>query len=175
MEIRKAERRLALEKARSFDPALYDRIMANLNAKQPYDCWTWKRPLYSKEHYPQIRNGGKKLKVHRLFFEMFFRPLLPGECVLHSCDNPSCCNPVHLHAGSQKENAMQRAAKGRSGNVNGEKNGRAKITKEEAAYILTSKESYSKLGAKFGVTKQAVYSIKKNINWKKTLGENHGN
>lgn len=175
MQIRKAERQYALDKARAFDPALYDRIMANLDAREPYECWVWKRPLFSKAHYPQIRNGGKKLKVHRLFFEMFFRLLLPGECVLHSCDNPACCNPVHLHAGSHQDNMRQRTEKNRGADLSGENNGRAKLTKEDVAYILSSTKGCAELGRSFGVTRQAIHRIKKNINWKKTLGGNNGN
>ena len=33
--------------------------------------------------------------------------------VLHSCDNPSCVRPSHLRIGTQHENIMEMAARGR--------------------------------------------------------------
>jgi hypothetical protein len=36
-------------------------------------------------------------------------------CVLHSCDNPPCCNPRHLREGTMADNMKDRDVRGRSG------------------------------------------------------------
>jgi hypothetical protein len=33
--------------------------------------------------------------------------------VLHHCDNPPCCNPLHLYAGTQRQNIHDAIARGR--------------------------------------------------------------
>lgn len=38
-----------------------------------------------------------------------------GQVVMHSCDNPACCNPRHLSVGSQSENMQDCSYKGRMG------------------------------------------------------------
>ncbi len=43
--------------------------------------------------------GEQTRYTHRLAWEMAKGPVPPGQCVLHSCDNPPCCNPEHLGGG----------------------------------------------------------------------------
>jgi hypothetical protein len=40
--------------------------------------------------------------------------------VMHSCDNPPCCNPAHLSAGTVRDNALDMIAKGRANPPRGE-------------------------------------------------------
>ncbi len=49
---------------------------------------------------------------------------------MHTCDNPRCCNPAHLKAGTNKENTQDMIAKGRRADLRAEKGGRAKLTNE---------------------------------------------
>lgn len=39
-----------------------------------------------------------------------------GMIVMHTCDNPPCCNPSHLVLGTQAENLADMRAKGRGVN-----------------------------------------------------------
>lgn len=36
-----------------------------------------------------------------------------GKCILHTCDNPPCCNPAHLYLGTQKDNSDDKMRRGR--------------------------------------------------------------
>ena len=39
---------------------------------------------------------------------------IKGQLVLHSCDNPPCCNPEHLRLGTHSDNMQDRAKRGRA-------------------------------------------------------------
>lgn len=38
-----------------------------------------------------------------------------GMHILHSCDNPRCCNPEHLRIGTHQDNMNDKVSRGRSG------------------------------------------------------------
>ncbi len=52
--------------------------------------------------------------AHRVAWEVANGPIPAGMHVLHSCDNPRCCNPEHLKLGTHAENMREKAEKGRA-------------------------------------------------------------
>lgn len=75
-------------------------------------CWEW---IFNKNHkgYGQLTKHGKRIKAHRLSYEAFHGPIPDGLMVLHSCDNPPCCNPAHLRVGTAKDNMADAVKRGR--------------------------------------------------------------
>ena len=75
------------------------------------DCWIW-NGAKDKHGYGRIstRRDESPAKAHRISYEMRYGPVPDGLFVCHRCDTPSCVNPEHLFAGTQKEN-MQDASK----------------------------------------------------------------
>ncbi len=67
-------------------------------------CWEW-NARRSDRGYGELQVNGKKTRANRFAWEFHNKQKIPdGLLVLHSCDNPPCCNPNHLEAVSQKEN-----------------------------------------------------------------------
>ena len=66
--------------------------------------------------YGQIYFNGRLMGAHRMAWELVNGPILNGLHLLHSCDNPPCCNVDHLSLGTAGENADDRDAKGRTNN-----------------------------------------------------------
>lgn len=79
-----------------------------------------------------------------------------GKKVLHSCDNPPCCNPAHLTLGSQAENVSDMLAKGRQVVLRGERNGRAifsdETVKNMRSLYARGSMTMAEVGCVFGVT-----------------------
>jgi hypothetical protein len=81
--------------------------------RQPSGCLEWIGCRLPKG-YGQIRVSGKTAMTHRQAWELAHGPIPDGLNVLHHCDNPPCCDVLHLFLGTQAENNADRALKGRS-------------------------------------------------------------
>lgn len=79
------------------------------------DCWLW-TGAKTKRGYGLFHISKKPPKVsqaHRVAYALAVAE--PGELhVLHSCDNPSCCNPAHLRLGTNQDNVDDRVNRKRS-------------------------------------------------------------
>jgi hypothetical protein len=143
------------------------------NVKKTPGCWEWQG---GKDYcgYGVLNNHQKKVKAHRAAWMIDRGKVIQsGFCVLHTCDNPGCVNPDHLFLGTPGDNARDRKAKGRKGDITGEKNGRAKLTPNQVNLIRALFESgkFTKvhLGKLFCVTDVQIGQIVRYKNWKREM------
>ena len=147
------------------------RFKAGVNVAGPNECWEWTR---SKNHdgYGGIKISGQVRAAHRVAYELWTGPIPGGLCVLHTCDNPPCCNPSHLWLGTRIDNNRDKVQKGRSGRGHkrnqGTKNGRAIISEDDVRSIrrLASKLSRQELGTQYGVHPRTVSNIIRRETWR---------
>lgn len=88
-----------------------ERFWAKVDKRGPDACWPW---LASRcdSGYGKFRVG-KMTRSHRVAFELGGGEIPDGQCVLHRCDNPACCNPAHLFVGTFNDNVQDMVRKGR--------------------------------------------------------------
>lgn len=144
--------------------SLNDYLTRN-SKKQMNGCWEWtsskRRRGYgnagSCEWAKQYNTG----LAHRLAYICYKGEFDYTLFVCHHCDNPSCINPQHLFLGTHKENMKDMLLKGRKNNESGEKAANAKLTKDQAIYILRNMETISawELSTKFNVCRQTIQNV----------------
>lgn len=76
-------------------------------------CWEW-IGRRSRQGYGMFWDGSTMALAHRAAYWLFCNEIPSKLNVLHRCDNPPCCNPMHLFVGTQQDNMDDMKAKGRS-------------------------------------------------------------
>jgi hypothetical protein len=124
----------------------------------PDACWPWTRGR-STDGYGRLYppRGAVAIAAHRAAFEQANGPIAAGREVLHSCDNPPCCNPAHLRVGTHAENMAEMSDRGRASC--GVANPRAKMTDADVAEARRMKAEGAlnrEIAARFGVSQPYV-------------------
>lgn len=65
--------------------------------------------------YPVIVFRRKPTKGSRLVYTLVHGKIPTGKMICHTCDNRACLNPMHLYAGSAKDNMRDCMERGRHG------------------------------------------------------------
>lgn len=151
-------------------------------------CWPWTRGRGSFG-YGHFWLNGRAIGAHVVAYEWCVGQVPPGLWVLHHCDNPPCCNPKHLYAGSAADNSRDRSERGRVKSATGERNGastkpervlrgeqksQAKLTWAEVREIrrrAASSERQSSLAQAFGIDASLVSRIVAGKDWPLRGGE----
>ena len=148
--------------ARGLETKLPEAFWANVQ-KGP-NCWLWTGSINSKG-YGLINVGGRKIYAHRYSLELATGPIGDAHA-LHSCDNPPCVNPDHLRPGTHQENMRDAAERGRIHVARGEASHRAKLTEQQARYILECRAGPAELARQFGVAPSTIRAVRTGQNWK---------
>lgn len=126
------------------------RFWAKVDIRNTEQCWPW-TGCFSTSGYGR---AGKRGYAHRLAYELAVGPVPDGLFVCHSCDNPACCNPRHLFAGTARDNARDMARKGRVGG-----GGPRKIDRSQVEALLSSGLGHRAIARELGVTHSSIGRI----------------
>lgn len=133
------------------------------------ECWIW-TAYKDRQGYGQfmVRRSVKSyaLKAHRISYALATGGVPEGRlCLLHKCDNPSCCRPDHMFEGTRADNAADRDAKGRgkySPKPQGAASPFAKFSLEQAKHIhsrILSGERPKHIAKELGVHWSTIYKL----------------
>lgn len=128
----------------------------------PDECWPWLGTRHG-DGYAVVVVDGTQERVGRLLLGL---DRDDDRQACHRCDNPPCVNRAHLFAASIVENQYDKRRKGRA--PSGEDNPAAKLTATDVAAIrarLARGDTQTAIAEDYGVTRTAVYWIKKGRNW----------
>lgn len=131
-------------------------------------CWRW---LGNKNHgYGRFWVDNGTVFAHRYSYLIHYGDIPLSTFVLHKCDNPECTNPEHLFLGTALDNVLDKVAKGRLHNQNGEKNPSAKLTSSQVLEIRelykTGKYLQRELAIRFNTPLSSINQIITGKRWK---------
>ena len=78
-------------------------------------CWEW---IGSKDkggygHFKYPTGNDKPIGAHVASYRYFYGVVPEGMEIRHTCDNPSCVNPIHLIPGTHQDNMNDMVKRGR--------------------------------------------------------------
>lgn len=140
-----------------------------------YECWEWKASR-SKKGYGNFyislgHSKDKHILAHRKAYLLSHNltSLPEGICVLHHCDNPPCCNPMHLFLGTNYDNIQDKISKGRGADNRGENHSHNKLKNEDIYRIRELRKqglTLEKIACKFNVDLSTIGYILQGKLWK---------
>ncbi|MDI6814064.1 MAG: HNH endonuclease, partial [Rhizobiaceae bacterium] len=130
----------------------------------PKACWPWIAKARQYFGYGAINAGrGNLYNSHVVAYALANGPIPVGSYILHSCDNPGCCNPAHLRVGNKEQNTedmeVRKRLKGRTGPLD-PKMCAKKLNDQLANEIRESQLSRLDLAKAYGVSPHTISNIK---------------
>jgi hypothetical protein len=154
------------------DPYIYKRVVGDDKKRflesfvvSCVGCWEWSKRTHEKG-YGVFHLKGKLEQAHRAAWIIINGPIPEGLYVLHKCNNRKCVNPDHLYLGTHQDNMNDMVRDKRSNKPYGERNGKSKITTEQAKRIKESPGSPMVISREMMVSIHIVRDIKRGITWK---------
>lgn len=131
------------------------------------ECWEFNG--YREAGYGRIRIGRTRVLLHRHVLSLWLgRPV--KDKALHRCSNPPCFRPIHIYEGTQRQNAADRDAAGRTATA--ERNGRALLTEDAVRRLRADHQdglSYAQLGVKYGLHRESARAVALRKTWKSVI------
>lgn len=142
------------------------RFWSKVEMGQPEECWPWKASILRGGYGYFYLKGTKQ--AHRMAYELTHGKIPAGKCVLHTCDNPACCNPAHLFLGTQMDNIADMNSKERCRCARGEdsnaKLNRAQVREIRGKYA-SGNHTYVKLASEYGISFAQIGNIVRRDDW----------
>ncbi len=135
----------------------------------PDACWPWTASR-NKDGYGKFKIRGSVQNASRVAWELRNGEYLFERVARHTCDNPWCCNPTHIVAGTQADNMQDRSVRGRVGNgaMLGVDNPRAKLTERQVLEIrkrIEAGENNRQIAKDYPVSDSLVSRIRTGRSW----------
>ena len=122
---------------------------------------------HHKGGYARIQDDdGRITQAHTLAWTHKNGPVPKGMILMHRCDNPRCCNPDHIMAGTHKQNAEQKMKSGRAGKVAG----KDKAISIAEFFLGTPGIDMHMVAEKFEVSVRTAINITTGRAWSKYTG-----
>ena len=154
-----------------------DVIWSKVDKRGEDECWNW-LGYKNAQGYGRTWINDKGYYAHRVIYNLAYpntitlnAPYVAAEkgFILHTCDNPSCCNPKHLWLGNHEDNMKDKISKNRGANFSGDKGPRCKLTifqAREARQLRKEGHTVLALCEKFKLSRASMKTLLRGDSYK---------
>lgn len=143
------------------------RFWSRVDVGKKDECWLWQAGV-DWDGYGLFKVKGVSNRSNRMAYAFAIGSIPADMKIIHSCDNPGCCNPRHLSVGTNLDNARDRITRDRQ--AKGTSINTCKLTEEQVLYI---RQRYAEgdirqidLAREFGITQVNVSEIVLRRSWR---------
>jgi hypothetical protein len=129
----------------------------------PDACWPW-RGNSDRAGYGIVILKRRKHFAHRVAWEQVNGAIPNGLCACHHCDNPPCCNPLHLFTDTIAGNMADKVRKGRQ--QRGETHAFRKLSEQQVREIRAATGTIAAIARRFSVHFMTASDVLKRRTWK---------
>lgn len=125
-------------------------------------CWLWRGGERGKS-YGSFWLVDRTVSAHKIAYALAFGPV--NGLVLHTCDTPRCCNPLHLVDGTHQQNMAHRKERGRHLRCGrrGAAHHHTTLSREDVLAIRNDTRTQRVIAAAYGIRQSAVSRIKTGV------------
>lgn len=136
----------------------HELFASKVTVKTPTGCWLWSGTK-NKDGYGVFAWSRNRMGAHRYSWEWFNGRKIPdGMMVIHSCNEASCVNPLHLRIGNQLDNMLDRRLIGNY--PRGQKHPRSVLSDRAALSIFRDQRTCGMIAKSFNVKRDVVQRIR---------------
>lgn len=150
------------------DAQFLERFWSKVDRRGPDECWPWLAYRKPTGYGQFTLRKGVFVTASRVALALASGPIDGDTSACHRCDNPPCCNPAHLFAGSQIVNALDCVAKGRANRSRGTAHRDCRLTEAAVRRIRSTAPHHgykAELAREYGVSSHAIRQVLLRKTW----------
>jgi HNH endonuclease len=156
-----------------------DVLWSKVDKRGEDECWNW-MGYKNEDGYGRVQIKEWSYFAHRVIFNLVNPGIIELNApksydetgfLLHTCDNPSCCNPKHLWVGTHAQNMADKVAKNRQKKFPTDTGPRCKLTMQQAREARKLRKEGTptrELARRFGVSLPSMKTLIRGDSYKDT-------
>lgn len=150
------------------DAAIVERFWSKVEIGMNDECWPWRAGRSSSGYGAFAVTSRDLVGAHRIAYQIEHGEIPAGLWVLHHCDNPPCCNPAHLYAGTHADNVRDMVQRDRR--PYGQRQHLAVLDEQRVSEIRSlytmGRHTYRDLSQQFGVSQATIAQVIRRVTWR---------
>ena len=152
-------------------------LWSKVDKRGENECWEW-RGYKNADGYGRTWINDRGYYAHRVIFDLAYPNIInlsapknteDNGYILHTCDNPSCCNPKHLFVGTHADNMADKVFKNRQNKFPSDTGPRCKLSMSqarEARELRKNGASVRDLAEQFGLSLPSMKTLLRGQSYK---------